>query len=111
MIYPLIWLGKAAQHLSKNSKVAAFGAGFVAWITGFIDGLITATIEQLYHFFQNIITDQFTDITLTTIDYIAYANAVLPLSEFVVLMGIYVTAWVTVICIRWVKSFVPTVAN
>ena len=46
-----------------------------------------------------------------TLDFISYVNAVFPLSEFVGLMTIYGLAWTTLICIRWAKSFIPTIAN
>lgn len=42
---------------------------------------------------------------------IGYVNAVFPVTEVVGLYTLYFTAWLCLILIRWVKSFIPTVAN
>jgi hypothetical protein len=42
---------------------------------------------------------------------VGYVNAVFPLDEVIGLYSIYFTAWLCLITIRWVKSFIPTVAN
>lgn len=115
MIFPLLFFVKVAQALANNSKYVAIAIAFLLWITNVIDVLITTSIAQTVNAFANLNSQTFgttggtTD--LNSIEYIGYANSALPIAEFLVLSTLFVTAWVTVISIRWLKSFIPTVAN
>lgn len=84
---------------------------FVVWITEIIDMAISAVLNQIVEAFNSLDLSAFQSVSLASLEYIGYANAILPVSEFVVLLSLYVTAWLTIIIIRWVKSFIPTVAN
>ena len=111
MTWPLLFFTKIAQHLSKFGKFFAMILAFFLWLIDFIEMVITATISQIVASIESLDLSQFSNISLTSIEYISYANAVLPITEFVVLFTAYVTAWLTVVIIRWIKSFVPTVSN
>jgi hypothetical protein len=108
---PLIFLANVAKYLAKSGKFVAIALAFILWLVDFIEVVITATIQQVVAAFQSLDLSTFSNVSLVAIDYIAYANAVLPISEFVVLFVAYMTAWLTVVIIRWIKSFVPTLAN
>ena len=56
-------------------------------------------------------TSAFSNAAFALVAGIGYANAVFPLSEFVNIWTSVFTAAGIVLVIRWVKSFIPTVAN
>jgi len=111
MHWPVIFFNNIINYLAKYQKFCAAVFAFLLWAVGFIDMFIRATIQQIVDAFLSIDTEAFSNVSLSLIEWIGYANAILPLSEFVVLMVAYSTAWLTVIIVRWIKSFVPTIAN
>ena len=111
MIWPIIFFSKILNHLGRFSAAWAMFCGFLAWILGVIDALVTVVMDQLTALFNSFSTSGLGNVNFATVENIGLVNALFPLSEFITMCGIYVTAWVTVIIIRWVKSFVPTMAN
>ena len=57
------------------------------------------------------IISTFGNVSLSSIPGIGYVNAVIPLSEMVALLVTFYSLWLLIILIRWVKSFIPTIAN
>lgn len=111
MSWALVYFGKVLNHLGRYSKGWAILTAFIAFITGGIPALVSLVMQQIGQLIASLAIDELGNVSFAGLEYISFVNAVFPLSEFVVLMGIYCTAWVTVIVIRWAKSFVPTMAN
>jgi hypothetical protein len=111
MAWPIFYFTKLASGASKHSTLIAALVAFFLWITDVITNTIVAVLEQIAALIISLDVSSFQDVSLASIEYIGYINAFFPVSEFVVLVTLYTVAWVTVILIRWIKSFVPTVAN
>ncbi len=111
MIWPVVFFGKVINHLGRYSKGWAIVTAFVAWITGIIPVLVTTVMNQIQQLFATLTFSQFQNIDFSAMASIGLINAVLPLSEMLTVITIYTTMWITVIVIRWIKSFVPTIAN
>lgn len=102
---------KLMRHLAKNSKWVASAFAFCLWVKGLIDQAVLVVISQITQAINSLDLGAFTNVNLAGVSMIGVANAILPISEFVTLLAVYLTIWSTVIIIRWIKSFVPTVAN
>lgn len=111
MIWPVIFFSKVANALAKNGRFVALFVAFIAWATSLIDAIVNVVLTQIRDAILSIDVSAFQSVSIASLEWIGYANAILPVSEFVILLGLYVTAWLTVILIRWIKSFVPTIAN
>lgn len=68
-------------------------------------------IAQLVLRYQNLNVQNIESANFNSIEMISYVNGVFPLSEFIAMLTVYSTAWVLIIAIRWIKSFIPTIAN
>lgn len=111
MIWPIIFFSKIVNALAKNSKWVALITAFLIWVNDLIDKTVTFVMSQLLDLIASIDVSSLQNVSLSGLEYIGYANAIFPISEAVTLSTTYVTAWLIVIIIRWVKSFVPTLAN
>jgi hypothetical protein len=111
MSWAVAYFAKLLNHMGRNSKGWVIFTTFLAWITGGIPALVTSVMVRISDAVAALTFSELGSVDFSALEYIAYVNALIPLTEFVYLVGIYVTAWVTVISIRWVKSFVPTIAN
>lgn len=110
-IWPTSFFWKVLTHLSNHTKGWAIFVGFLAFITGGIPALVTSAISWMANELINLTWSELMNADLSTIEYIGYVNAVLPVTEFVYLLGVYCTAWAVVIMVRWVKSLIPTASN
>jgi hypothetical protein len=111
MIWPQEFFFKLMRHLAKNSKFIASAFAFCLWVKGLIDQAVIIVISQIKQAIDTLDLAVFSNVNLGGVSMIGVANAILPISEFVTVLGVYLTIWSTVIIIRWIKSFVPTVAN
>ncbi len=109
--WPVTFFGRVLQLLSDNARGVGLVVGALSLITGFLPKIIADGLAWAVTKLVSLAWDELGNVNLAAIDYVAYANAILPISEFVYLMGVYTVAWLTVIAIRWVKSFFPTVSN
>jgi hypothetical protein len=100
-----------ASWAGKYLKLILMIFTFILWITNLVDLAITAVFSQIINYISSLDVSAFTNVSLSSIEFVGYVNAIIPVSEFVVLMGLYFSAWLLVILIRWIKSFVPTIAN
>jgi hypothetical protein len=111
MIWPIFFFSKVASSLSKHVKWLAVVTAFITWILGLIEWAVKTVCMQISNALASINVDAFQNVALASLDWISYANAVVPISEFATLFGLFCTAWLTVILVRWVKSFIPTIGN
>lgn len=111
MAWAVVYFGKMLNHLGRYSRGWAIFCAFCAWLVGAIDSLVGAAVAQVTSLFASFSTTGMGSVDFAGLEYIGHVNAIIPLDHFAVILGIYVTAWITVIIIRWIKSFVPTIAN
>lgn len=111
MSWAIVYFKKILDHLAKNTGAVTIITTFIAWLTGTIPALITSAVTSITNALASFNIEAFSNSNFAGLDFIGYVNAVFPLSEFVYLCGIYVTAWVVIIGLRWLKSFVPTIGN
>lgn len=111
LFWPLVFFGKVLNHLGRFSRGWLILTTFLLWFFGVIEKCVKTVIEQIGVLIESLSFDQMGNADFTIIDGIGYVNAVFPLTEFIGYVTIYATAWLIVIIVRWIKSFVPTVAN
>lgn len=107
----IYWLQKAAEILGKIAPIAGTILGFIAWLYNLIEVVIIGTIDFITAKLAEIDTSAFSNANFASLQWIGYLNAVFPLSEYLAILSAYYIAWGVVVLIRWIKSFVPTVAN
>ena len=95
----------------RNTKKVAAIAAFVFWIIGFIEVAIVGVVKAIVLLIQSIDTTGLGNVDLSTAEWIGYFNSVLPLTEMIGLLILYFSLLTTIYTIRWIKSFVPTIAN
>jgi len=111
LLWPVQYFGKLLQYASDNSSGIGLVIGALSFLTGFIPNLISSGMAYIAQRLTLLAIGELGNVNLAALDYVAYANAILPITEFVYLMGVYLVAWLVVISIRWVKSLIPTVSN
>lgn len=105
------WLTAASNCLVKISRFAATGIGFAVAVVLWINSLFIGALNLLASKLATIDVSWLKPAALSSIQWIGYFNAIYPLSETAIMFGAYLTAWLVIIIVRWVKSFIPTVAN
>lgn len=83
----------------------------MAWGYNIVEMLIVGSLNAIYNQIISLDLSAMASADFAGWVYIGYVNAIFPLSECVALLGAFYTAWLTVILIRWVKSFIPTMSN
>ena len=107
----IFYLLEISKQIANMLPVISTIVGFFAWLYNFIELVLIGTMTWMMDKLNSVDTSAFSGVTLSTIEYIGYVNAVIPLSEMLGVLSAYYTAWITIILVRWAKSFVPTVAN
>ncbi len=96
--------------VNKLGIAAIFTAltGFVTWLTD----LIVSGMDKITNGINAVVNSQWPQLDLSQIAAVgSIANSIFPLTEgFTIFASLYVFAGV-VFVIRWIKSFVPTLAN
>lgn len=111
MEWPTVYFAKFLNHLGRFSKWFAMVSAFVVWLVGAIDKLVGSAIAGVTNLLNSFNIDELGNVNFSGLEYIGYVNAIIPLDYFITICGVYVTAWIVVILIRWVKSFVPAISN
>ncbi len=109
----LSFLNTFSNFVAKASKTVAIAAAIIVFCVGrytsvYIDGMAAIVTKM------TALRDSTTGIqhaNFAGLDMIAYVNGVFPLSETIGCITIYTTAWLIVLAIRWLKSFIPTMGN
>jgi len=101
------WFTKFLDYLKYQWSILKFMWALVA---GFFSVLIWAVTSIA----DSLAAIDFTHITGPTADTVVYYRFIdrfVPLHEAMALMVIYSSIWTAMICIRWIKQFVPTLSN
>jgi hypothetical protein len=107
----LSWLARVGESALKAIPFFGSGLGLIALVFDFGEKLLVGSINYVIDTINAMDTSMFSNAAFASVQGIAYANAVFPLSEFVTIWTAVFAAAAGIILIRWVKSFVPTVAN
>lgn len=108
MTYFLI---KVAQWLWDQKTMVLAVFAFFLWVTDIAQKVVIAGFYKIFELISNIDLSQLQEADFATLEYIGVGNALLPLSEMAALSVIYYTLWTSLIALRWMKSFLPTIAN
>lgn len=112
MALPSIWyLNKTAGMLRWIAPLAGGALSFILFITNVFTILVFGALDAIATALDSLDTSQFGGASFAVIAGIGYVNAIFPLAEILIVLTAYYTAWLIVIGVRWVKSFIPTVSN
>ncbi len=90
------------------SAIFASVVGFITWITG----LVIGAMDKVTSWVVDLANATWPEIDFSAVsDVGAIVNTLFPLNESIAIFGSLYLFWAIVLLIRWVKSFVPTVAN
>lgn len=100
----------------NSSKFIAPIFAFILWIVGLFESLVSSVMDSCALLIDEITgaMDSFGGADLSAsngMQVMSLVNTLFPLTEVLVLLGIYYSTWGLIIIIRWVKSFIPTLAN
>ena len=111
MALPSIWyLNKTAGMLRWIAPIAGSGLSFILFVTNVFTILVWGALDAIAEALNTLDLSAFGNAQFTIIQGIGFVNAIFPLGEILIVMTAYYTAWITVISVRWIKSFVPTIA-
>lgn len=105
------WLVEVSKILGRAVPFFASVVGFFTLIYDLGEQIVVGGLNYLLGLVSSIDTSAFSNASFATVAGIGYANAVFPLSEFVTIWTAVISAKLVVLLIRWVKSFIPTIAN
>ncbi len=112
--WPVVFFANVIDQVSKIARFLAITFALVLWLSDFMNYTINTLISSFNALFASMNTSGLAaanSVSFSGLDLIGYVNAFLPVSEFLGLLSIYLTAWTIVILIRWTKSIVPTLSN
>lgn len=107
----LEFLSRIGQLVIRAIPFVGSVMGFVAWIYDLGERVLAGGLNWILTQVSAIDTSVFSNAAFGTVAGIGYANAVFPLSEFVTIWAAVFTAAGAIVLIRWVKSFIPAIAN
>lgn len=106
-------MGRSAVSLGTTNKIglSAIFAGVAGFIT-FIYETIISGLGKITDYMAEIVATTFPAIEYSQIvNILSLCNAIYPLSETITIFSSLYVFWGVVILLRWIKSFVPTIAN
>ncbi|NWK54251.1 hypothetical protein HW115_01405 [Verrucomicrobiaceae bacterium N1E253] len=95
---------------NKLGITAIFAAitGFITWITD----LVVSGMDQITIWIQQLTEANWPSLDVSGLSEVGgIANTIFPITETITIFGSLYALWGIVLLIRWVKSFVPTIAN
>lgn len=107
----IFYLNSMAKMLRWLGPVAASVITFTLFVTNIFTILVFGALDAIATALQSLDTSGFGNASFAVITGIGYVNAIFPLAEILIVLTAYYTAWGIIISVRWVKSFVPTIAN
>jgi hypothetical protein len=104
-------ISRLVQSATKALPFFGSSLGFIALLYDWGDKMLSTSLNYAIANVSAIDTSAFSNASFATVAGIGYANAVFPLEEFINIWVAVFTAAAIVLMIRWIKSFIPTVAN
>lgn len=112
--WPVAFFDKILVAINRFTKPIAVFLALIIWADGFLQNAVISFFDTFTAVFTSASYDGISapgSVSFGAIEYIGYINAFMPISEFVGLLGVYLTAWTGVIMMRWIKSLIPTISN
>lgn len=107
----LEWLSRVGESALKAIPFFGGAVGVMTWTLDVGEKLLAGGLNYAIDKVSAIDTSAFGNATFTAVGAIGFGNAVFPLSEFITIWTAVFTAAGSVLVIRWIKSFIPTMAN
>ncbi len=112
MALPTIyWFSKVREVLEKVFPFVTSGLALLAWWYNIVAVALVGALHWIRNALNALDLSAFAPADFSAWPYIGVINAIFPLTESLALLGAYFTVWIAVIVVRWVKSFIPTLAN
>lgn len=107
----LTWLSGVGTAAARLITWLGSGMSLVTWVFDIGEKMLAGGLNFMIDRLSTLDTSLFSKAAFATVAGIGYANAVFPLAEFVNIWTAVFTGISVVLIIRWVKSFIPTMAN
>jgi hypothetical protein len=107
----IYWYSKLAEYAAKIIPFVASALAFWAWFYNIVAVLIVGSLNKIFNYLAAIDLSNYGNVDFSTWYYIGILNAVFPLTETFAMLSGYFVFWGALITLRWVKSFIPTIAN
>ena len=108
---PLYWYKELSKYAARLWPLVSTALAFTAWMYNLVWILIVGAYTKINALLASVDLANFGNADFSQWQYIGIVNAIFPLTESLALLSFYYTLWGLVIAIRWIKSFIPTVAN
>lgn len=107
----LYWFTKIGDYVARVVPFVASVLAFFAWAYNIVAVLIVAGINAIYEGVMSLDTSFASGASFGGLEWIGYVNAVIPLDAWLALLSALMVFKIAVVGLRWVKSFIPTMAN
>jgi hypothetical protein len=107
----IFWFTKIGEYSARIIPFVATFLGFMAWCYNIVEILIVGSLNAIYNAIASLDISALGGADFAAWTYIGFVNAIFPLSEALAMLGAFYIAWISIIVLRWVKSFIPTMAN
>ena len=107
----LSWIAKVGESAARLIPGIGTVVGFVTLIFDLGETMLAGGLNYLLTQINSMDTSAFSNASFALVVGIGYGNAVFPLDEAITIGTALATACGTIVVIRWVKSFIPTVSN
>lgn len=105
------WLVEVSKILGKALPFFGSVVGFITLVYDLGEKMLVGGLNFFISQLNTIDTSMFSNASFASVAGIGYCNAVFPLSEAIAIWTALGACFVTILILRWVKSFIPTVAN
>jgi len=107
----LSWIAKVGESAAKLIPGIGTFVGFITLIFDLGETMLAGGLNWLIAQLNVLDTSAFSNASFAAVVGIGYGNAVFPIDEALTIGVALATACGTIVVIRWVKSFIPTVSN
>jgi hypothetical protein len=107
----IFWFREVRDYVAKVVPFVASVLAFVAWCYNAIEVMIVAAFNTIKGKILSLDTSWMQSADFGVLDGIAVINSFAPVSETIGLLSALFAFKLVIYLVRWVKSFIPTVAN
>lgn len=107
----LEWLSKTGSAIVGFVPGVSTVVALVTLIFDLGEKMLAGGLNLAISTLSSIDTSAFSNVSFAGVAAIGYANAVFPLDEMISIWTAVASGCLSVVTIRWVKSFIPTVSN
>jgi hypothetical protein len=107
----IFWFREVRDFVAKIVPFVASALAFIAWAYNIVAVMIVAAINAIYDGIASLDTSFVSGGNFGGLEWIGYVNAVIPLDAWLALMSALMVFKIAIVTLRWIKSFIPTMAN